>query len=44
MPSARSTLASNVGRYAQARVGYLYDQRKIEVDVGSPLLTEGEPE
>jgi len=34
---------ANFGRYAQARVGYLYDMRKVIVDVGSPLLSESEP-
>jgi NTE family protein len=30
----------NVGRYAQGRIGYLYDSRRVEVDIGSPLLPE----
>jgi len=34
----------NVGRYAQARLGYFYDSRKIFVDVGSPLLSLSESE
>jgi NTE family protein len=33
----------NAGRYAQARIGYAYDKRKVAVDVGSPLLTESSP-
>jgi NTE family protein len=33
----------NAGRYAQARVGYAYDRRKVRVDVGSPLLSESDP-
>ena len=37
-------LGLNVGRYAQARVGYFYDRRKVNVDVGSPLLAETEPD
>lgn len=34
-------LGANVGRYGQARIGYLYDDREIEVDIGSPLMPEG---
>jgi NTE family protein len=34
---------ANAGRYAQARVGYVYDKRNVKVDVGSPLLSEIEP-
>jgi hypothetical protein len=34
----------NAGRYAQARIGYVYDWRKVRVDVGSPLLSESNPE
>jgi NTE family protein len=37
-------LGLNVGRFAQARVGYFYDKRKINVDIGSPLLQEGDPD
>ena len=33
----------NMGRYAQARIGYLYDDRKVNVDIGSALLPEGNP-
>ncbi len=33
----------NAGRYAQARVGYVYDWRQVGVDIGSPLLAESEP-
>jgi NTE family protein len=33
----------NAGRYAQARIGYAYDRRKVRVDVGSPLLSESDP-
>ena len=36
-------LGVNAGRYAQARLGYIYDQRYIDVDVGSPLLAESDP-
>ena len=32
----------NMGRYAQARVGYIYDGRRLEVDIGSPILDEGD--
>ena len=34
---------ANVGRYGQARIGYLYDDRKINVDIGSTLMPEGKP-
>jgi NTE family protein len=37
-------LGLNVGRFAQARVGYFFDRRKVNVDVGSPLLAETEPD
>ena len=30
----------NMGRYAQARLGYIYDRRDVGVDIGSPLLPE----
>ncbi|HZF14693.1 MAG TPA: patatin-like phospholipase family protein [Steroidobacteraceae bacterium] len=33
----------NMGPYAQARIGYLYSRRKVEVDIGSTLLPEGSP-
>ena len=33
----------NVGRYAQARVGYLYDSRDVDVDIGSLLMPESSP-
>ena len=33
----------NVGRYAQARVGYIYDHRDVSVDIGSALLPEITP-
>ncbi len=37
--SAASIAAGiNLSRYAQARVSYLYDQRDIEVDIGSELM------
>jgi len=32
----------NLGRYAQARVGYAYTQRKVGVEVGSPLMPESD--
>ena len=35
--------ASTSGRYAQARIGYAYDQRKVSVDIGSELLPTGRP-
>jgi NTE family protein len=31
----------NFGRYAQARLGYAYDERKVSVDIGSQLLPAG---
>jgi NTE family protein len=31
----------NMGRFAQARVGYLFDERQVEVDIGTALLPEG---
>jgi len=34
----------NFGRFAQARLGYVYDSRKVNVDVGSPVLPESEPD
>jgi len=34
----------NVGRFAQARVGYFYDARQVNVDVGSPVLPETKPD
>jgi NTE family protein len=33
----------NLGRYAQARVGYAYDRRRIDVDIGSELMPESSP-
>ena len=33
----------NIGRYAQARVGYIYDDRNVEVDIGPALLPESSP-
>jgi NTE family protein len=32
----------NLGRYAQARIGYVYDDRKVEVDIGTVLMPEGD--
>jgi NTE family protein len=40
---AQVDFGANAGRYAQARLGYVYDRRKVRVDVGSPLLSESEP-
>ena len=34
----------NVGRYAQMRLGYMFDSRKVQVDVGSPILPENDPD
>ncbi|HYJ41155.1 MAG TPA: patatin-like phospholipase family protein [Steroidobacteraceae bacterium] len=36
-------LGANVGRYGQARIGYLYDERDVDVDIGTPLMPEGKP-
>ncbi len=33
-------LGINFGRYAQARIGYAYDERKVSVDIGSELLPD----
>lgn len=33
----------NLGRYAQARVGYIYDRREVTVDIGSELMPETTP-
>ena len=33
----------NLGRYAQARIGYLYDDRKVDVDIGPEVLPQGNP-
>jgi NTE family protein len=40
---AQLDFGANAGRYAQARIGYTYDKRKVAADVGSPLLPESEP-
>ena len=40
---AQVDFGANAGRYAQARIGYVYDWREVKVDVGSPLLTESKP-
>jgi len=34
----------NLGRFAQTRLGYFYDSRKVNVDVGSPVLPETDPD
>jgi NTE family protein len=36
-------LGANVGRYGQARIGYMYDERNISVDIGATLMPEGKP-
>jgi NTE family protein len=36
-------LGVNVGRYAQARIGYLYDSREVNVDIGSTVMPETSP-
>lgn len=40
---AQIDVGANIGRYAQLRLGYLYDQRDIEVDIGSTLMPESSP-
>ena len=40
---ARFDAGVNVGSNAQARIGYVYDSRKVDVDIGSPLLPEITP-
>jgi len=40
---ARFDAGVNVGNNAQARIGYVYDSRKVDVDIGSPLLPEISP-
>ena len=40
---AQLDVGVNVGRYAQGRIGYLYDSRKVDVDIGSPLMPETSP-
>jgi NTE family protein len=41
--AAQLDIGVNVGRYAQARIGYLYDSRQVDVDIGSPLMPEISP-
>ncbi len=33
-------LGLNIGHYAQTRIGYAYDHRRINVDIGSPVMPE----
>jgi len=40
---AELNLGANVGRYGQARIGYMYDERDIDVDIGSSVMPEGKP-
>ncbi|HEX7374648.1 MAG TPA: patatin-like phospholipase family protein [Steroidobacteraceae bacterium] len=37
---ARLDFGANIGSSAQARVGYVYDRRKVDLSTGSPLLPE----
>jgi NTE family protein len=37
---AQLDVGVNLGRYAQGRIGYIYDSRDVEVDIGSPLVPE----
>src|SRR5262249_31544703 len=30
----------NIGTYAQARIGYIYTRREVNVDIGSPVMPE----
>ncbi|HEY6644088.1 patatin-like phospholipase family protein [Povalibacter sp.] len=41
--AASFDVGSNIGRYAQARVGYVYDRREVKVDIGSELMPESSP-
>ena len=36
-------IGANIGRYAQARIGYLYDSRDVSVDIGATLMPETSP-
>ena len=36
-------VGANMGRYGQIRVGYVYDERDIDVDIGAALMPEGKP-
>ena len=36
-------VGANMGRYGQIRVGYVYDERDIDVDIGATLMPEGKP-
>jgi NTE family protein len=40
---AKLDVGLNMGRFAQARVGYAYDARKVAVDIGTALLPEISP-
>lgn len=40
---AQLDVGVNLGRYAQGRIGYIYDSRRVEVDIGSPLMPESSP-
>jgi NTE family protein len=40
---AQFDVGINIGSYAQGRIGYLYDSRRVEVDIGSPLMPESSP-
>jgi NTE family protein len=35
-------IGANIADVAQARLGYLYSRRSVDVDIGAPLLPEGE--
>jgi len=37
---AQLDVGVNVGSTAQGRIGYVYDSRKVQVEIGSPLLPE----
>ncbi len=41
--AAQLDVGLNLGRYAQARLGYVYDQRDVSVDIGSTLMPETKP-
>jgi NTE family protein len=40
---AQIDIGVNVGRHAQARLGYIYDSRTVEVDIGSLLMPQISP-
>ena len=43
MPSVQLDVGINIGRYAQARIGYVYDDRDVNVDIGSDSCPKAAP-